>query len=70
MVPRHREHGRPERAEEISRPLVLRAPVPMGEVAARDHELGGQRLDELSERHLDLRLLVLAHVQVRHLQEA
>ena len=72
VVPRHREHRRPERAQERSRLLELRPAAAMGEIARGDDELRLEALDEPGQRPcvLDSPLLVRAHVKIRNVEEA
>jgi hypothetical protein len=46
MVSGDCEHRRPERAQELRGTLVLGGPPTVGQVAARDHEIGPHPLDE------------------------
>jgi hypothetical protein len=64
VVARDDEQRASQVAEEAGRALVLVTPAPVREVAARDHEL---RIDELDQRHkrtVDRRLFARSDVQV------
>ncbi len=70
MVPRHREHRRPERAKELGGALELFAAAAMREITRRDDELRLDPLDEPRETRLDFRLLVRADVEIGNVEEA
>jgi hypothetical protein len=73
VVPRNNQQGRPEAAEELGRRLVLFPQAAVGEVAARDHELGVDALDQLANRELDFRLsgaTTRPEMQVGNLKDA
>jgi hypothetical protein len=57
VVAGHDEERRPEPAQELRRALVLVAPSAVREVAARDHELGLETVDQHRGAALD-RLVV------------
>jgi hypothetical protein len=69
VVPRDREQGQAEAAEEARRPLVLVAAPAVGQVAARHDQLGARPLDQARERALDLRILACAGVQVGQVED-
>ena len=69
VVPRHRQHRRAERDEEAVGAVVLLRPAAMREVAGGDDELRPQPRDERRERRLDLRILLLPHVEIRYMDE-
>ena len=68
MVARDGDDGRAEPAQQRGGPLVLLAPAAVGQVAARDDEVGLQPLDERAERTRDVGALVAADVQVRDVE--
>ena len=69
VVPRHRQHRRAERDEEAVGAVVLLRPAAMREVAGGDDQLRLQARDERRERRLDLRILLLPHVEIRYVDE-
>ena len=70
MIPGDDEERPLERAQERRRPRLLGGPVPVGQVAGGDDELGLRLVDERAEIGLHLRLLPRARVQVGHVQHA
>jgi hypothetical protein len=70
VIPRYREHRRPEPAEELRRLFELASSAAMREIARRDDELGADLLDELPECRRHLEVFMRAHVEVGHVEEA
>jgi hypothetical protein len=70
VVPRNGENGRPEALEEVGRTVVLVAPSAVREVAARDHELGIEPLDQRREPRFQLILSAAADVEIRKVKES
>ena len=64
VVARDRQQRQLEAAEEGRRPLVLAAQPSVGQIAARDHEVGSRFLDQPAERLDRLRPVVSAEMQV------
>ena len=69
MVTGHREHRRPERAQQLGGALELLGTPAMREIAGGDDELGLDALDQPRDRLLDLPLLVCTHMQVGYMEE-
>ena len=70
MVARDDEQRRPERAQQLRRGLVLLRRAAVGEVAARDHELRLEPLDERSRAPIPQSTAFGADVQIRDVQDA
>ena len=70
VVPGDDQERRAEGAQQRGRTLVLLGGVAVGQVAARDDELGGELGDERSQVILHLGLLTRAHMEVGNLQDA
>jgi hypothetical protein len=73
VVPRDGEHGRAEPVQEAGCGFMLLAPAAMGEVAARDYEVGIEASDELAEGRVGGRLakrIPRAEMQVGHVEDA
>src|SRR3954454_7634874 len=70
VVSGDRDDGRAEALEEARRVLVLLAPPAVREVAARDHELRADVLDERCDRAFDCRIVALPEVQIRDVEHA
>ena len=67
------EERRSEPAQVSRGGLVLAAAAAMGEVAARDHELGGDAVVELADRPLQRRVVEpvpCAEMKVGHVKDA
>ena len=64
VIARDDEQRPSQVAEEAGRALVLVTTPSVREVAARDHELGIDTLDQRRKRAVDRRLLARAHVEV------
>jgi hypothetical protein len=69
VVAGHREYRRPERPQEVRRPLELLPPPAMGEIAGGDDELGLEALHEPSESAFYFPLLMCTCVQVGNMEE-
>jgi hypothetical protein len=69
VVARNREHGRPERAQELGGALELLPAAAVREIARRHDELRFQALDEPPQRVLDLRLPMSTRVKVGNMEE-
>ena len=69
VVPRHRQHRRAERGEEAVRAVVFLGPAAMSQVARGDDELRLQPRHERGQRRLNLRILLLPHVEIRYMDE-
>jgi hypothetical protein len=65
VIPRHRQNRPPEALEEVGGAVVLLGTPPVGQVAARNDQLGIDPLDELDESGLDPRLFAAADVEIR-----
>jgi len=70
VVPRDREDGSFQAAEQRRRGLQLVAPSAMGEVAARNHEIGTQALGEPHERIVRRGVFAPAEMQVGDVENA
>ena len=70
MVAGHGVDRRPESAEEPVGELVLRAPAPVGEVAARDDDVGRDVPEQRRERVLDGRVLLRPEMEVGDVEDS
>jgi len=73
VVARYDEHGRAEAAQEVGRCVVLVPAAAVGEVAARDHELGVDTFHQLRDRPRNLRLVERSarpEMQIRDVKDA
>jgi hypothetical protein len=65
VIPGHRQNRPPEALEEVGGAVVLLGTPPVGQVAARDDQLGIDALDEAREARLKPRLFAAADVKIR-----
>jgi hypothetical protein len=65
VIPRHRQNRPPEALEEVGGAVVLLGTPPVGQVAARDDQLGIDSFDEACETRLKPRLFAAADVKIR-----
>jgi hypothetical protein len=69
VISGHGEHGWPERAQQLRRPLELRAAATVRKIAGGDDELRLQPLREPRKSALDLTLLMCTRVEVGYMEE-
>jgi hypothetical protein len=70
VVTGHGENGSTDALEEPCGAVVLFGTAPVGQVTARDDQLGVDALDQVGKARLEPRLLVCAHMKIREVKES